>query len=318
MTTINPTFDFRTIKTFDDACSKENIFPTFLHYLRWIPAEFRKPIFAYYKLLVIYKAINNGWRPDWSNYEQNKYYPWFEVLSSGFGFSYSHYYYDFTSTFVGSRLCTDTGEKAIYIAEQFQIEYQDFLLYSEEISTESTETNPAFDFRTIKTFEDARIKENIFPTFLHHVRLIPTQFRKPIIAYYKLLIIYKAINNGWRPDWSNSEQNKYYPWFEVLSSGFGFSASDYDYDGTLTAVGSRLCTDSEEKIAYIAEQFKVEYQKLFLYSEYNKNSLDRIMESKSFQEKNVEEVVPKQVREDVMNNRLFSRGIGTGSISQRR
>jgi hypothetical protein len=123
-------FDFRTIKTFEDACAKESIDPQQLPDVSMLPEDMRKHVVNYYKLLIIYKAINNGWKPDWSNWNQYKYYPWFEVLSSGFGFSLSHYGYVNASTDVGSRLCTDTREKALYITEQFEAEYRDFLLYS--------------------------------------------------------------------------------------------------------------------------------------------------------------------------------------------
>ena len=124
-------FDFRTIKTFEDACAKENIDPTLLPECSLLPEEFEKPIIAAYKLMIIFRAINNGWRPDWSNSSQLKYYPWYRVLSSGFGFSVSHYYYDDSDTDVGSRLCTETTEKALYIAEQFKAEYQEYFLYPE-------------------------------------------------------------------------------------------------------------------------------------------------------------------------------------------
>lgn len=135
------------------------------------------------------------------------------------------------------------------------------------MAKKSTEKTPVFDFRTIKSFEDACAKEYIDPTALPDVSMIPDEFRKPIVNAYKLLIIFKAINNGWRPDWSKSSQGKYYPWYEVLSSGFGFSLSDYHYAYPGTAVGSRLCTDTSEKALYIAEQFKTEYQEYFLYPE---------------------------------------------------
>jgi hypothetical protein len=128
-------------------------------------------------------------------------------------------------------------------------------------------SSPEFDYTTIKTFEDACKKVNTDPAKLPDVSGIMEEFAKPIIAAYKLLIIYKAINNGWEPDWSNWDQYKYYPWFEVLSSGFGFSSSTYNYDHTDTTVGSRLCTDTSEKALYIAEKFKAEYQEYFLYSE---------------------------------------------------
>lgn len=122
-------FDYKSIKTFDDACKKLGINPDQLPDVALV--EFRKPIIAAYKLMVIYKAINNGWVPDWNNYDQHKHYPWFEILSSGFGFSRAGYYFDFSYSTVGSRLCTDTREKAMYIAAQFEQEYKDYFLYSE-------------------------------------------------------------------------------------------------------------------------------------------------------------------------------------------
>ena len=86
---------------------------------------------AYYKLVIIFLAINNGWKPDWSDYNQGKYYPWFGVLSSGFGFVGSAFGCGYSAAYVGSRLCTDTREKALYVANQFEDLYQEYLLYSE-------------------------------------------------------------------------------------------------------------------------------------------------------------------------------------------
>lgn len=134
------------------------------------------------------------------------------------------------------------------------------------MAKKSAKNQPVFDFRTIKSFEDACAKENVDQTALPDVSMIPEDLRKPIISAYKLMIIFLAINNGWRPDWSKSSQYKYFPWYRVLSSGFGFSTSDFGYGHTLTTVGSRLCTDTSEKALYIAEQFKTEYQEYFLYS----------------------------------------------------
>ena len=127
-TTVNESFDFRTIKTFEDACKKLNIDPSKLPDVSSVPEEFAKPIVAGYKLMVIYKAINNGWEPDWSDWGQYKYYPWFEVLSSGVGFSNSNYHFVCTNTSVGSRLCTDTSEKATYAGKQFENIYKDYFL----------------------------------------------------------------------------------------------------------------------------------------------------------------------------------------------
>ncbi len=123
-------FDYKTIKSFEDACKKENVDATALPDVSMIPEEFREAILAVYKLFIIFKAINNGWIADFTNRNQWKYFPWFQVSSSGsgFGYSYSVYYYDLTNAVVGSRLCTDTSEKARYIAEQFGPEYAKFFL----------------------------------------------------------------------------------------------------------------------------------------------------------------------------------------------
>lgn len=124
-------FDFKTIKTFEDACTKLALNPAQLPDTSMIPEEFSKPIVAAYKLMIIFKAINNGWVPDWSDWSKYKYYPWYAVLSSGFGFSHSYYHCTYATTSVGSRLCTDTSDKAKFIAEQFKAEYQEYFLYSE-------------------------------------------------------------------------------------------------------------------------------------------------------------------------------------------
>lgn len=127
--------------------------------------------------------------------------------------------------------------------------------------------NESFDYKTIKSYEDACAKLGIDPLKLPDVSNIPEEFAKPIIAAYKIMIIFKAINNGWTPDWSNSNQWKYFPWYGVLSSGFGFGAAGYLCTAATSAVGSRLCTDSSEKALYIAKTFEAEYKDFFLYPE---------------------------------------------------
>ena len=124
-----PKFDFRTIKTFEDACKAIRV-TTALPTLANGCQELLKTTIAGYKLMVIFQAINAGWTPDWGNSDQAKWFPWFWVLPSGSGFSYSHSAYYYGNTIVGSRLCTDTSEKCNYIAVQFEAEYKEFFLYS--------------------------------------------------------------------------------------------------------------------------------------------------------------------------------------------
>jgi hypothetical protein len=81
------------------------------------------------------------------------------------------------------------------------------------------------------------------------------------IAYKKLKMVYKAfnINEKWVPDYDNSNQAKWYPYFKKGGSGFGFSGSCTYCVCTFTTVGSRLCTYSDEIATYIGKQFNKEY-----------------------------------------------------------
>ena len=109
-------------------------------------------------------------------------------------------------------------------------------------------------FDEIKTFEDACELQGINPDSV--VNDADTIDEK---AYKKLKIIVRSINlidydRPWIPDWNNSNQYKWWPYFN-LSSGFGFSHSGYICGHPTTTVGSRLCFESEEKAKYAGNQF---------------------------------------------------------------
>ena len=137
-------------------------------------------------------------------------------------------------------------------------------LGKEEILNYLSNNQKPFDYKDIKTFEDACEKIGINPLVLPDVSMIDISLQKSIIANYKLCIVYKAINNGWEPDFNNLNEHKYYPWFKVLPSGLDYSSTNYGYDITGTNVGVRLCTDTAVKAQYIGTQFKDLYQDYFL------------------------------------------------------
>jgi hypothetical protein len=105
------------------------------------------------------------------------------------------------------------------------------------------------DFTSIKTFEDACQALELDPSGILYENDTPDE-----TAYKKLKIIIRAINQGWVPDWENTNQEKWWPWFN-LSSGFGFSLSYFGYDFSSTIVGSRLCFETKKKSDYTANQF---------------------------------------------------------------
>jgi hypothetical protein len=105
------------------------------------------------------------------------------------------------------------------------------------------------DFESIRTFEDACAKIGIDPG-----KVFDGSETSDEIAYKKLKIITAAINQGWKPNWNDVDQRKWYPWFN-LSSGFGFDDSYYDFVHSFAGSGSRLCFESEEKSTYAGTQF---------------------------------------------------------------
>ncbi len=84
-------------------------------------------------------------------------------------------------------------------------------------------------------------------------------------AHKKLVIIIRALNEGWMPDWSNKDEYKYWPYFEYKESSFGFSYAHCDSWGTDADVGSRLCLKTEKLARYTGENF------IKIYNEYLTN-----------------------------------------------
>jgi hypothetical protein len=120
-------------------------------------------------------------------------------------------------------------------------------------------------FNKIKTFEGACKVLKLDPKkALPVVSGMPKQHREAIIAHAKLVIIAEALNGDWKPDWSDYNQWKYYPWFEMKSSRFGYDGSYVNYSSYSNA-GSRLCFRSAEIAKYAGQQFKSLYKQYFLF-----------------------------------------------------
>ena len=76
----------------------------------------------------------------------------------------------------------------------------------------------------VKSFEDACQVLGI-STNVPEVKGLPRKHQKAIIANYKLIVIAEALNEGWKPNWQDSDEYKYYPWFD-MSNPAGVGCSD--------------------------------------------------------------------------------------------
>lgn len=119
----------------------------------------------------------------------------------------------------------------------------------------------------VKTFKDACDVLGIDPDLGDASELLSYSGSDPIMigakALAKLSIISKALNEGWAPDWSNTNEYKYYAWFKY-NSGLGLSCNDYASTLSRTRVGSRLCFRTSELAEYAGNQFLDIYNEFLL------------------------------------------------------
>jgi hypothetical protein len=118
--------DFKDFKTFDDLCRATGTTEVDFN-RKWEHAELDPITLAFERLKICTRAYNQDWPFDAYNTKQYKHFPYFEVSSSGFGFSDASYSYGNATTTVGSRLCFESAEKAIHAGKTFIKLFEDFI-----------------------------------------------------------------------------------------------------------------------------------------------------------------------------------------------
>ena len=113
------------------------------------------------------------------------------------------------------------------------------------------------NFKQIKTYEDA-LKALGREDFSYE-NLYPRE-----IARRKLEIIIEAMNEGWKPDWKNASQLKWYPNFDRSTAGFRFWYSNNSPTFAISHIGVRLCCKDEKTTDYVGQQFLDLYKEMFL------------------------------------------------------
>ena len=92
---------------------------------------------------------------------------------------------------------------------------------------------------------------------------------KALIAYNRLCTIAQAWNkaDGFEPDFSNTSQYKYFPWFEYSRGAAGFVLEDIGCAASLVRAnfGSRLCFKTKERAMQFGKQFIDLWNDVFLF-----------------------------------------------------
>lgn len=117
-------------KTFEDACQETGM-PEKLELNPLIPEKIRRSITLNYQLTVIAAALNEGWEPDYADFNQPKYEVYGDAASGSVASrAYVKSYCGASGAyaFFGFRLCFKTRELAEYSVKQFENLYLEYLL----------------------------------------------------------------------------------------------------------------------------------------------------------------------------------------------
>ena len=208
----------------------------------------------YTNICLITKSLNGlDWKPEVNN-NLELFYPYFEYDECSGGvvfystFKNKEYYYgNFPFGF-------KTKELAEYAGKTFINQYNKWLIIPENESKLIEEV----DYQEIKTMSDVYRVNGITKL------TTPPETKE---RYYEdLILVAKALNGNWKPDWNDMNENKWYPYFQ-FSSGFRFSiaGTGYGYRGTVTFFGSRLCFKNKEIAEYVGKIFLEQYEKLMSF-----------------------------------------------------
>lgn len=103
-------------------------------------------------------------------------------------------------------------------------------------------------------------------------------FRPDEIARRQLETITEALNEGWKPNWADTDEYKFYPWFYIevsevqtedgdtdsASAGLSCAYSYSTASSTFAGVGSRLCFHDRETARYAGRTFTDLYAQILI------------------------------------------------------
>ena len=120
----------------------------------------------------------------------------------------------------------------------------------------------------IKTFEDALAETGAVSPNMQ-ILLDYNGIEEDLLAaqaLVKLTIIAMVLNEGWKPNWNDTNKSKFYPWFRYEGRSFVFDHVNDSYYNAIAGGGSRLCFKTSTLAEYMGKQFIDIYNILLLKS----------------------------------------------------
>lgn len=121
----------------------------------------------------------------------------------------------------------------------------------------------------VKSYEDACKVLGVEP--INEQNAKAQGFRPDEIARRKLETIAAALNEGWLPDWNNTDEYKYYPYFYIQenakckgSAGLSCAISYNAASHSNADVGSRLCFYASRLAKYAGDHFADLYEQILI------------------------------------------------------
>lgn len=191
---------------------------------------------------------------------------------------------------------TTSTTVGLYSTKAEAIKAMDYMIADTNVENGQTEEEglSPFDFtletidvdiaEAIDTFDAACNYLNLKPVTTFHVinslisldsedqqcyeilfKYINSHHLKAIAALNQLFTIAEAWNkdDDFTPDFSDSEQEKWFPWFAYNKNAAGFVCAGTNYTDAFAGFGYRLCFKSSERAKQFGKQFTHLYNEVF-------------------------------------------------------
>jgi len=158
------------------------------------------------------------------------------------------------------------------------------------------------DYKEIKSYEDACKALGVAPISEQAFNAFPKSDRANLMAYYKLTVITRAINDGWQPNWSDRDEEKYEPYYFTNSAGLSSAPTHPVPTNAYAPIGSRLCFRDYDRVLYAVHTFDDLYKAYFFPEKYQET--EDAAEKETEQEAGQRAATVESEKGDTFRNRM--------------